>query len=132
TAPHASRFTLHASHPCAQFNESLMELGALVCTPRLPRCGFCPIAKHCAAYRQDRVDQLPGLSRRVRATPRRFVAFVAKRRGLFLVRQRPAGVVNAHLWEFPNLELSPDDSDLRQAARRALGVRPETLELLAT
>ena len=60
------------------------------------------------------------------------MAFVAQRRGRFLVRQRPAGVVNAHLWEFPNVELAPDDSDLKQAARRALGARPETLELLAT
>jgi A/G-specific adenine glycosylase len=64
--------------------------------------------------------------------PRRFVAFVAQRGGVFLVRQRPAGVVNAHLWEFPNLELPPDDSDLKRAARRALGVRPRTLEPLVT
>ena len=131
-SPHASRITHHASRPCSQFNQSLMELGALVCTPRQPRCGVCPIAKHCVAYREGRVEQLPGLSRRARATPRRFVAFVAQRRGLFLVRQRPAGVVNAHLWEFPNLELSPDDSDLRGAARRALGVCPQTLEPLPT
>jgi A/G-specific adenine glycosylase len=109
-----------------------MELGALVCTPRQPRCGACPLAKLCLAYRQGRVHQLPGLSRRARATPRRFVAFVAQRRGLFLVRQRPAGVVNAHLWEFPNLELSHDDSDLEGAARRSLGVRPRKLEPLAT
>ena len=132
TSPHPSRFVLHASRPCAQLNESLMELGALICTPRQPRCGVCPIAKHCAAYQQGSVHQLPSLSRRIRATPRRFVAFVAQKRSLFLVRQRPAGVVNAHLWEFPNLELSPDDSDLNRAARSALGVRPETLELLAT
>jgi A/G-specific adenine glycosylase len=132
TAPHASRFALHASRRCAQLNESLMELGALICTPRQPRCGVCPIAEHCVAYQQDHVHELPSLSRRIRATPRRFVAFVAQKRGLFLVRQRPAGVVNAHLWEFPNLELSRDDSDLNRAARSALGVRPETLELLAT
>ena len=130
--PHATRNTQHAPRPCSQFNQSLMELGALVCTPRQPRCGVCPIAKQCVAYRQDRVHLLPSLKRRVRATPRRFVAFIAQRRGLFLVRQRPAGVVNAHLWEFPNLELLPDDSDLRQAARRALGVLPRKLELLAT
>ena len=132
TSPHATRNTQHAPRRCSQFNQSLMELGALICTPRQPRCDFCPIAKHCVAYRQDRVHQLPGLSRRIRATPRRFVAFIAHRRGRFLVRQRPAGVVNAHLWEFPNLELLPDDSDLRQAARRALGVLPRKLELLAT
>ena len=121
-----------APRPCSQFNQSLMELGALVCTPRQPRCRVCPLAKHCVAHRQGRVHQLPGLSRRVRATPCRFVAFVAQKRGLFLVRQRPAGGVNAHLWEFPNLELSPDDSDLKRAARTALGVRPRTLKPLAT
>jgi A/G-specific adenine glycosylase len=129
---HASRLTPHASRPCAQFNESLMELGALVCTPRQPRCGVCPIVKYCAAYRQGRTHELPNLSRRIRATPRRFVAFIAQQRGRFLVRQRPAGAVNAYLWEFPNLELSPADSDLLRAARSALGVRPEALELLAT
>jgi A/G-specific adenine glycosylase len=132
TALHASRITHQTPRPCSQFNQSLMELGALICTPRQPRCGVCPIAQHCVAYRQGRIHQLPGLSRRVRATPRRFVAFVAHRGGRFLVRQRPAGGVNAHLWEFPNLELSPDDSDLRAAAHRALGVRPRTLEPLGT
>src|ERR1039457_6279526 len=72
----ASRFTFHVSHPCAQFNESLMELGALVCTPRQPRCQVCPIAKHCVAYQEDRINQLPGIRGRIRATRRRFVAFV--------------------------------------------------------
>ena len=132
TPLHATRNTQHASRPCSEFNQSLMELGALVCTPRQPRCDLCPIATHCVAYRQGRIHQLPGLSRRIRTTPRRFVAFIAQRRGRFLVRQRPAGVVNAHLWEFPNLELPPEDSELRRAARRTLGVLPRTLELLAT
>ena len=132
TSPHASRITHHASRPCAQFNESLMELGALVCTPRQPRCGVCPIAKHCLAYKEDRIHELPSLRPRIRATPRRFVAFVAQQGGRFLVRQRPAGVVNAHLWEFPNLELAPGDTDLKRAARRALGARPEALALLGT
>ena len=40
--------------------------------------------------------------------------------------------MNAHLWEFPNLELASDDADLKQAARRALGVRPRNLEPLGT
>ncbi len=121
-----------ASRHCSHLNQSLMELGALVCTPRQPRCGLCPIATDCAAYQQGRVLELPSVTRRVPVTARRFVAFVAQRRGLFLVRQRPAGVVNAHLWEFPSLELAPDDSDLKRAARTALGVRPRTLAPLAT
>ena len=117
---------------CSCFNQSLMELGALICTPREPKCGVCPITKHCVAYREDRIPELPHTARRHRATPKRFVAFVADKQGRLLVRQRPAGVVNAHLWEFPNLELSPADSDLEQAARRVLKIRPRRLEPLGT
>src|SRR3954471_4757203 len=41
------------------FNQGLMELGALICTPRNPSCGRCPLRKHCAAFLTDRVDALP-------------------------------------------------------------------------
>ncbi len=115
---------------CSRFNQSLMELGALICAPRQPRCGCCPLVKQCVAYRQGRVDQLPEGRRRVRATPRRFAAFVVQQDDRFLVRQRPAGVVNARLWEFPNLEVASGDSALPGAARSVLGVRPGKLERL--
>jgi A/G-specific adenine glycosylase len=117
---------------CSHFNQSLMELGALVCTPRQPGCGACPVSSQCVARREGRVDQLPRRPRRVQAVARRFAAFVARKQGLCLVRQRPAGVVNAHLWEFPNLELKPEEGDLEGAARRILGVRSVRLEPLCT
>ena len=92
-------------HACSFLNQSLMELGALVCSPRNPQCQICPVKKLCAAFRENRVEELPNLGKREAATARRFIAFVAERNGRFLVRQRPAGVVNAHLWEFPNVEV---------------------------
>ena len=82
-----------------------MELGALVCTLRNPQCRICPVKKLCVAFRDNRVEELPNLGKRDKTTARRFVAFVVKRNGKCLVRQRPAGVVNAHLWEFPNVEV---------------------------
>jgi len=118
--------------PASDFNQALMELGALVCTPRQPRCGACPVIKCCVAYREGRVQELPSPAPLIRATPRRFVAFVARQRNRFLVRQRPAGGVNAHLWEFPNVEVQPDDSHMKRAACRALGLTPRALEPLCT
>jgi len=98
-------------------NQSLMELGALVCTPRQPQCRICPMKKLCVAFRENRVEELPNLGRRTAATARRFIAFAVNRQGRFLVRQRPAGVVNAHLWEFPNVEIHPNPSSSgRQSA----------------
>jgi len=119
-------------HPVSALNQSLMELGALVCTPRQPRCVDCPVQGLCRARRENRVEQLPGLGVRARPTARRVAAFVLQDGQRFLVRQRPAGVVNAHLWEFPNLDALPDDADLRKTARRALGFSPRSLTHLCT
>jgi len=102
-----ARNTKHAPPLCSHFNQSLMELGALICTPSQPKCAICPVVRFCAAHQQCCVDQLPTLRARPRATRQRFVAFVAQKRGHFLVRQRSAGVRNAYLWEFPNIEVTP-------------------------
>jgi A/G-specific adenine glycosylase len=91
---------------CSDLNQSLMELGALVCTPRQARCSVCPMRKSCFAFREDRVDEFPQLPARAPTTERRFMAFVARKENRVLVRQRPAGAVNAHLWEFPNIEIA--------------------------
>jgi A/G-specific adenine glycosylase len=111
---HASRFTFHASRT-SHLNQSLMELGALICTPRQPQCPVCPVKKLCVAFQENRVAELPNLGRRTAATARRFVAFVVERGRKFLVRQRPAGVVNAHLWEFPNVEIGARLSEPQHA-----------------
>ena len=91
---------------CSHLNQSLMELGALVCTPRSPQCLICPVKKLCVAFKENRVEELPNPGKREAATARRFIAFAIERDGKFLVRQRPTAVVNAHLWEFPNVEVT--------------------------
>ena len=115
---HASRSVSHAS-PCSHFNQSLMELGALICTPRSPQCPACPLKTLCVAFNQDRIQQLPNLARRGKPTARRFAAFVIERHGKFLARQRPAGGVNAQLWEFPNVEIGAQPGQPRSAAEAA-------------
>jgi A/G-specific adenine glycosylase len=113
----------NASH----FNQALMELGALVCTPRQPKCDTCPLAHQCIALRDDRVEQLPTARRRPKTTARRFFAFVVRKRNKWLVRQRPAGVVNGHLWEFPNVEVSKGKRNAKELAREAVGFSPKSV-----
>jgi adenine-specific DNA glycosylase len=57
---------------------------------------------------------------------------VLRRRDRYLIRRRPAGVVNAHLWEFPNLEITGTRMTLAEAARQVLGTPPPVLTSLTT
>ena len=91
---------------CSHLNQSLMELGATVCLPQNPQCPKCPLRKDCVALKGGRIDRLPNLPARAKTTARRFMAFVVNDRERFLVRQRPGGVVNQGLWEFPNVEVT--------------------------
>jgi A/G-specific adenine glycosylase len=109
-----------------------MELGALVCTPRNPQCPICPVKKLCVAFQDNRVEELPNLGKREKTTARRFVAFVVERDGKCLVRQRPAGVVNAHLWEFPNDEHNGFKSTAREMFMCEFGFVPPELSPLLT
>jgi A/G-specific adenine glycosylase len=118
------------SKNCSLCNQSLMELGALICTPKQPQCAICPLNRYCVARVEQRVDKLPGVAPRPPVSPRRFMAFVLESNGRFLVRQRPARAVNAFLWEFPNVEVEQDGVDARSAARVALGKDAGPLEPL--
>ena len=104
-----------------------MELGALICTPRAPKCQLCPVSRLCRAFQNGRINEFPNLGKRSAPTARRFAAFILEKQGRFLVRQRPGGVVNAHLWEFPNVELT-STWNLREAVRSTLGIKGHCLK----
>jgi A/G-specific adenine glycosylase len=98
--------TQNSKLSCSFLNQSLMELGALICTPRQPKCLICPLRKNCVAFEKNLIEQLPNLEKRTDPTKRRFTAFVVENKARFLVQQRPSKVVNAGLWEFPNMEIT--------------------------
>lgn len=101
---------------CSDINQSLMELGATICTPINPACTACPLQKKCIAGKDGRQSELPNLEKAKAATRRAFQAFVIQRGRRFLVRQRPADVVNSGLWEFPNIEPATTDRPFPPAA----------------
>src|SRR5262245_32107602 len=106
------------------WNQSLMELGALVCTPRAPRCEACPVRRHCRAHALGIQHRLPPVAaRRAPVRIRRAVALV-RDGGRVLVARREGSLL-AGLWEPPGVELaSSEDPGARLARRLAeLGVR---------
>ncbi|HEV2695721.1 MAG TPA: A/G-specific adenine glycosylase, partial [Verrucomicrobiae bacterium] len=59
---------LREANACSFLNQSLMELGALVCIPRSPQCLLCPVQKLCIAFKEGRTEELPNLGKREAAT----------------------------------------------------------------
>ncbi len=116
------------------FNQSLMELGATVCTPRTPRCSACPLSTHCHALAQDLVEVLPELPSRAKATPVHVVAAIAARGGRVLVTKlRPDAPRWAGMWLFPNAEVGSGETAEAAVARALLstvGLRGQAKELL--
>ena len=85
------------------FNQALMELGATVCLPNgAPLCRRCPAREFCAAFIQDRVEELPVKApRRPRRVEERTVWLIFHQNRVAL-RRRPARGLLAGLWEFPH------------------------------
>lgn len=110
---------VHCESP-SRFNQSLMELGALVCVPQAPRCSQCPLLSHCRAHELKLTDQLPELPRRPKPEIRRVVVLAVERRGTWLVVAQPDSARHwAGLITFPYAECRPTEKP-RPVAERLL------------
>jgi len=105
----------------AEINQSLMDLGAIVCTPRGPSCSSCPVRRDCRAAGLGVVGDIPRPATRPAYARRHEVAGLVRRRGRWLVVQRPLDEQRwAGLWVFPHAEVRAHEGT-GAALRRALG-----------
>jgi A/G-specific adenine glycosylase len=100
-----------------QFNQALMELGALVCTPKNPGCAVCPLARRCEARRLGLQGEIPARAEAPQTVAVAEAAVVVRRGGRVLLAQRPAGGRWENMWEFPHGELAQEETPERAAAR---------------
>lgn len=103
-------------------NQAVMELGAVVCTPRAPRCDECPLRRRCAARRQGDAESLPIKSRGRPPLAISATAVWLRRRGQVLAVRRPVGGLMGGLWELPGGEFEGRTAPMR-ALRRSLHTR---------
>ena len=91
------------------FAQSLMDLGATICTPKRPACGLCPLRPDCTAYAEGLAEVLPYREEKQARPVRRGVAFVVLREdGAVLLRERPPKGLLGGMLEVP---CSPWDQD---------------------
>ncbi|WP_066369456.1 A/G-specific adenine glycosylase [Neobacillus fumarioli] len=90
----------------SSFNQALMELGALICTPASPSCLLCPVRDYCQAFEEGVQNQLPIKSKKTKTRHVELAAVLAlNHTGKMLIHKRsPTGLL-ANLWEFPNVEI---------------------------
>ncbi len=104
------------------FNAALMELGSLVCSPRKPNCGGCPVSAHCGAFEHGETDRFPETPPRPKTTALTHVSAMIMRGRRFLLTQRPdggpGGKMWAGLWELPRVERGEGET-VEDAAERA-------------
>lgn len=104
---------IDAMHP-GDFNQAVMEFGALQCTPK-PDCFDCIFKEKCIAFQTGRVSDLPVKGKAVKTLLRHFSYFILKNieQDLFIVKRRLEGDIWNGLYDFPMIEtkqgMKPDE-----------------------
>ena len=132
----AVRALIDHENPAA-FNQALMELGALICTPGKPACLLCPVQNHCLAFAAGVQSELPIKIQKKKTRDVPIVAaVVTNEKGEFLIHKRPSSGLLANLWEFPNFEMHTSLQSKRdffvENFLEEYGVKPELSDLILT
>lgn len=94
----------------SEFNQAIMELGALVCTPRRPKCLICPLRVHCGAHDRGETDRYPVRIKKPPVPEYDIAAGVVTRDGRLLITRRPPEGLLGGLWEFPGGKIKNNES----------------------
>lgn len=89
----------------SSFNQGLMELGALVCTPKQPTCLLCPVESLCRGYAHGMERELPIKGKKKKQRTIHYAALLIEHEGKFVIEQRPPSGLLASLWQFPMIPL---------------------------
>ncbi|WP_042478964.1 A/G-specific adenine glycosylase [Bacillus ndiopicus] len=89
----------------SSFNQGLMELGALICTPTSPKCLLCPVRDYCIAFEEGDAAELPVKTKKVKMKELDYdVMVVENNEGYYLLEKRPEEGLLANMWQFPMLQ----------------------------
>jgi A/G-specific adenine glycosylase len=107
------------------FNQALMELGALVCTPIHPACDSCPVRQECKARALGIQHELPVKKKAKPPAPVPMVVGWIRNHGRVLLERRPEEGLLAGMWGLPSLEREGVEDPVGMLTNRlsSLGIR---------
>lgn len=131
---HAVKMAISQEDP-ASFNQALMELGALICTPTSPSCLLCPVREHCQGFQEGVHDKLPIKTKKIKQKQVHIAAFFLRDvEERVLIHKRSSQGLLANLWEFPNVEIEfPIQREKKQLSgvfQDSLGFKIESIKRL--
>ena len=119
------------------FNQALMDLGSMFCTPMNPKCSHCPLRSLCKGYLSGKSESYP--PRTVKKTIPHITAIsaVIQKDGKVLLNKRPLKGLLGGLWEFPNWEIEEKPRSrprlrLRNQIKKEIGMNVAVKELIGT
>ena len=98
------------------FNQALMELGALVCRAKEPLCISCPLTKYCQAYKEGKQEIIPQTKKKIIKDIQAVIAIIKKGDNYF-IQKRPLKGLLADLWEFPGGKIKAGESKVKALTR---------------
>lgn len=116
------------------WNQALMELGEIVCTPQIPRCAVCPVARSCRAHAMQLTGEIP-VPRRKRAPVKIRIAAAILRdpRGRTILVRDPGAhddVLFSRMWQFPAIEVARHpETELAAHVRKVFQLNGAPLKL---
>ena len=111
------------------FNQGLMELGALLCTPTNPSCEKCPLSNSCKAHKYKQPELYP-LAKKKKVNPHyTIVAGIIWRKEKFFIQKRDEKAMLGGLWEFPGGKVENGES-LKEALNREIKEECDILPII--
>jgi A/G-specific adenine glycosylase len=107
-------------------NQAVMELGAIVCLPRQPRCSVCPVFGLCAT--RGKLE----LQRKLAPQQRRDICYALDHRdsSIFLVQRPKHATLMPGMWELPEIPVSSTPSEVSLTVRHSITVTDYTVRVM--
>ena len=123
---------MYEENPSA-FNQGLMELGAIICTPKKPKCLLCPVREFCSAFYEGVQEELPVKTINKKTKLHKMKAVVIQRDdGKILLEKRHSKGLLANMWQFPMVELPTPTHTVEEVVELDYGIEIQKgKELLA-